>query len=70
MPYSVDPVTCAGPPCPPQHGSVNCVRTRRHMRSKMFKGSVFVEFTSVEEADKVRTGKQRLTIYRARAVTT
>lgn len=36
------------------HGTVNCVRMRRHVRSKMFKGSVFVEFSSVEEAEKVR----------------
>ncbi|KAG2449754.1 hypothetical protein HYH02_005279 [Chlamydomonas schloesseri] len=35
------------------HGAVNCVRMRRHVRSKMFKGSVFVEFGSVEEAEKV-----------------
>ncbi|PNW70541.1 hypothetical protein CHLRE_17g724200v5 [Chlamydomonas reinhardtii] len=35
------------------HGTVNCVRMRRHVRSKMFKGSVFVEFSSVEEAEKV-----------------
>lgn len=27
---------------------------RRHMASKDFKGSVFVELASVEEADKVR----------------
>lgn len=36
-----------------QHGSVQCVRMRRHMLSKDFNGSVFVEFSSVEEADKV-----------------
>ncbi|KAG2437798.1 hypothetical protein HXX76_005418 [Chlamydomonas incerta] len=35
------------------HGAVNCVRMRRHVRSKMFKGSVFVEFGSLEEAEKV-----------------
>ncbi|KAL4442520.1 hypothetical protein ABPG77_005104 [Micractinium sp. CCAP 211/92] len=37
-----------------QHGSVQCVRMRRHLQSKDFKGSVFVEFSSVEEAQKVR----------------
>ena len=36
-----------------QHGSVQCVRMRRHLQSKDFMGSVFVEFGSVEEADKV-----------------
>ncbi|GFR42570.1 hypothetical protein Agub_g3468, partial [Astrephomene gubernaculifera] len=35
------------------HAPVNCVRMRRHMRSKMFKGSVFVEFASLEDAEKV-----------------
>ncbi|KAL4447785.1 hypothetical protein ABPG75_005004 [Micractinium tetrahymenae] len=40
-----------------QHGSVQCVRMRRHLQSKDFKGSVFVEFSSVEEAEKVR-GKE------------
>ena len=30
------------------------MRMRRHMASKDFKGSVFVELASVEEADKVR----------------
>ncbi|GAB4816086.1 hypothetical protein N2152v2_003132 [Parachlorella kessleri] len=34
-------------------GAVNCVRMRRHLTSKDFKGSVFVEFASKEEADKV-----------------
>ncbi|PRW45723.1 la 1 [Chlorella sorokiniana] len=37
-----------------QHGEVRCVRMRRHLASKDFKGSVFVELASVEEADKVR----------------
>ncbi|KAG2490562.1 hypothetical protein HYH03_010956 [Edaphochlamys debaryana] len=32
---------------------VNCVRMRRHLKSKMFKGSLFVEFASPEDADKV-----------------
>ena len=36
-----------------QAGAVNCVRMRRHLTSKDFKGSVFVEFASQEEADKV-----------------
>ncbi|GLC34153.1 hypothetical protein PLESTB_000843200 [Pleodorina starrii] len=35
------------------HAPVNCVRMRRHMRSKGFKGSVFVEFASPEDAEKV-----------------
>ncbi|KXZ51968.1 hypothetical protein GPECTOR_11g90 [Gonium pectorale] len=35
------------------HAAVNCVRMRRHMKSKMFKGSVFVEFASEELAEKV-----------------
>lgn len=34
-------------------GSVRSVRMRRHMQSKDFRGSVFVEFTSVEEAARV-----------------
>jgi RNA recognition motif-containing protein len=37
-----------------QHGAVNCVRLRRHL-NKMFKGSAFVEFQSVEVAEKVGT---------------
>ncbi len=36
------------------HGPVNCVRFRRHMASKDFKGSVFVEFTSKEAAEEVQ----------------
>lgn len=32
---------------------VNCVRMRRHMNSKQFKGSVFVEFASEADAEKV-----------------
>jgi lupus La protein len=36
------------------HGTVRCVRMRRHLSSKDFKGSVFVEFATKEEADKVR----------------
>lgn len=35
-------------------GGVNCVRFRRHARSKDFKGSVFIEFESEEVAKKVR----------------
>eukprot|EP00197_Chlamydomonas_leiostraca_P002117 CAMPEP_0202857828 /NCGR_PEP_ID=MMETSP1391-20130828/618_1 /ASSEMBLY_ACC=CAM_ASM_000867 /TAXON_ID=1034604 /ORGANISM="Chlamydomonas leiostraca, Strain SAG 11-49" /LENGTH=442 /DNA_ID=CAMNT_0049536685 /DNA_START=156 /DNA_END=1480 /DNA_ORIENTATION=- len=35
------------------HAPVNCVRMRRHLSSKQFKGSVFVEFASAEDADKV-----------------
>ncbi|GIL71586.1 hypothetical protein Vretimale_716 [Volvox reticuliferus] len=35
------------------YAPVNCVRMRRHMRSKGFKGSVFVEFASQEDAEKV-----------------
>lgn len=34
-------------------GAVRSVRMRRHMHSKDFRGSVFVEFTSVEEAARV-----------------
>jgi lupus La protein len=34
-------------------GAVRSVRMRRHMQSKDFRGSVFVEFTSVEEAARV-----------------
>ena len=37
-------------PCPAQ---VNCVRMRRHMTSKTFKGSVFLEFDTVETMEKV-----------------
>eukprot|EP00873_Tetraselmis_striata_P024318 jgi/Tetstr1/444582/TSEL_032433.t1 len=36
-----------------QHGPVNCVRLRRHMESKDFRGSAFVEFDSEETAAKV-----------------
>lgn len=32
---------------------VNCVRMRRHIQSKDFRGSIFVEFESVEAAEKV-----------------
>ncbi len=35
-------------------GEVNCVRMRRHLRSKDFKGSVFVEFSSLPEAERVK----------------
>lgn len=42
------------------HAPVNCVRMRRHARSKGFKGSVFVEFTSVEGAEKVCEGNLRM----------
>ena len=38
-----------------QHGPVNCIRLRRHISSKDFKGSVFVEFASVADAEKVRS---------------
>ncbi|KAI7838439.1 hypothetical protein COHA_007702 [Chlorella ohadii] len=37
-----------------QHGEVRCVRMRRHLTSKDFKGSVFVELASEAEAEKVR----------------
>lgn len=37
-----------------QHGGVRCVRMRRHVTSKDFKGSVFVELDSAEEAQRVR----------------
>ncbi|PSC69422.1 la 1 [Micractinium conductrix] len=36
-----------------QHGGVRCVRMRRHVTSKDFKGSVFVELDSAEEAQRV-----------------
>jgi hypothetical protein len=36
-----------------QHATVRSVRLRRHLTSKDFKGSVFVELGSKEEADKV-----------------
>lgn len=39
-----------------KNGPVNCVRFRRHLASKDFKGSVFVEFTSKEAAEEVCTG--------------
>ena len=35
------------------HARVNCVRMRRHLTSKDFKGSVFVEFATKEEAERV-----------------
>ncbi|GIL46268.1 hypothetical protein Vafri_3288 [Volvox africanus] len=35
------------------YAPVNCIRMRRHARSKSFKGSVFVEFGSLEDAEKV-----------------
>lgn len=41
-----------------QHGAVNCVRMRRHLKNKAFKGSVFVEFADEETANKVRRGDQ------------
>lgn len=37
-----------------RQGPVACVRLRRHLESKDFRGSVFVEFGSEETADKVR----------------
>lgn len=36
-----------------QVAKVNAVRMRRHLNSKQFKGSVFVEFVDVETAKKV-----------------
>ena len=36
-----------------KYGQVKSVRMRRHPGSKDFKGSVFVEFSSEEEAEKV-----------------
>lgn len=36
---------------------VNCVRLRRHVASRNFRGSVFVEFSSVEHANSVLTMK-------------
>lgn len=42
-----------------QHGAVNCVRMRRHLKNKAFKGSVFVEFADEETANKVRWGDQK-----------
>jgi hypothetical protein len=36
-----------------QHAPVKSVRMRRHLTSKDFKGSVFVEFAAKEEAEKV-----------------
>lgn len=38
-----------------QHAPVNCVRLRRHVASKTFRGSIFVEFGSVADAEKVRS---------------
>eukprot|EP00983_Pelagomonas_calceolata_P099694 1158485-Pelagomonas_calceolata.AAC.8 len=35
-----------------QYAPVNCVRMRRHIVSKSFKGSLFVEFASVADAEK------------------
>jgi len=34
---------------------VNCVRQRRHLASKDFKGSCFVEFASVDAANQARS---------------
>ena len=36
------------------HAPVNCVRQRRHLTSKDFKGSCFVEFASVDAATQAR----------------
>jgi lupus La protein len=36
---------------------LNAVRVRRHLRSRDFKGSVFIEASSVEEAQRVRRGR-------------
>lgn len=35
------------------HAPVNSLRMRRHLNSKDFRGSVFVEFASKEDAEKV-----------------
>ncbi len=56
--YCTSPHTHALPPTRPAaffapHAPVNSIRMRRHLHSKDFKGSVFVEFKSKEEADKV-----------------
>lgn len=40
------------------HAPVNCVRLRRHAASKAFKGSVFVEFASLADAEKVRGARR------------
>lgn len=40
-------------PAPLVAGEVRCVRMRRHLTSKDFKGSVFVELASEAEAEKV-----------------
>ena len=36
-----------------QEAPVNAVRLRRHIMSKDFRGSIFVEFTTQEDAEKV-----------------
>lgn len=36
-----------------EHAPVNSVRMRRHLNSKDFRGSVFVEFATNEDAGKV-----------------
>jgi lupus La protein len=36
------------------HAPVNSLRMRRHLNSKDFRGSVFVEFGSKEDAERVR----------------
>ena len=36
-----------------EHAPVNSVRMRRHLTSKDFRGSVFVEFATPEDAQKV-----------------
>jgi hypothetical protein len=38
---------------------LNAVRVRRHLRSRDFKGSVFIEASSVEEAQRVSSGMGR-----------
>lgn len=40
------------------HAPVNSVRMRRHLNSKDFRGSVFVEFASKEDAERVRNVAQ------------
>lgn len=41
------------------HAKINAVRMRRHLTSKDFKGSVFVEAASEEEAKRVCRGGVR-----------
>ena len=41
------------------HAPVNSLRMRRHLNSKDFRGSVFVEFGSREDAERVRQDRVR-----------